>query len=112
MAEAHTAEENAATETLQRHFGTLLHSIQNSSFVASHLYSAKLITWPTMDKLRTVGLSGLEKNFELLSSVHSRLLTNPTEIDTFIQIIELKLQFQELAKGMRETYQGRTLYQE
>ena len=107
MAEAHTAEENAATETIQHHFGTLLYSIQDSSFVASHLYSAKLITWQTMDKVRTVGLTGVDKNLELLSSVRSRLVTNPAEIDTFIQIVEFILQLQELAKGMRETYQGK-----
>ena len=106
MAEVETCEKNAATESLQYYFSSLVVAIQDPVLAASELYSVKLVSWPVVEKMPTLGLSKCEKNFQLLSAIHSQLATNPSGIEMFIQVLNAKLDLQEIAKGMEDKYQG------
>ena len=85
-------------------------AIQDPMLAASELYSMKLVPWPVVEKmLTTVGVSKCEKNCQLLSAIRSQLETNPSEIETFIRVLGVKLDLQEIAKGMEDKYQGELL---
>ena len=97
---------NAATESLQHYFSNLVVAIQDPVQAASELYSEKLVSWPVIEKMPTLGLSNRDKNFQLLSAIHSQLATNPSGIERFIQVLNAKLNLQEIAKRMEEKYRG------
>lgn len=99
-------EKKAATESLQCCFSSLVGAIQDPIIAASELYSVKLVSWPVVEKMPTLGLSKCEKNFQLLSAIRSQLATDPSGIEIFIQVLNTKLDLQEIAKGMKEKYQG------
>lgn len=100
-------EKNATTESLQCYFSSLVGAIQDPIIAASELYSVKLVSWPVVEKMPTLGLSKCEKNFQLLSAIRSQLATDPSGIEIFIQVLNTKLDLQEIAKGMKEKYQGK-----
>ena len=99
-------EKNATTESLQCYFSSLVGAIQDPIIAASELYSVKLVSWPVVEKMSTLGLSKCEKNFQLLSAIRSQLATDPSGIEIFIQVLNTKLDLQEIAKRMKEKYQG------
>ena len=99
-------EKNAATESLQHYFSNLVVAIQDPVQAASELYSVKLVSWPVVEKMPTLGLSNRDKNFQLLSAIHSQLATTPSGIERFIQVLNAKLDLQEIAKRMEEKYRG------
>ena len=106
-----TCKKNAATESLQHYFSDLVVAIQDPVLAASELYSVKLISWPVVGKMSPSGLSKCEKNFELLSAIHSQLATNPSGIERFIQVLNTKLNLQEIAERMDEKYRGELIDQ-
>jgi Zn-dependent M32 family carboxypeptidase len=106
MADVETCEKNAATESLQHYFGILVAAIQDPMLAASELYSMELVSWPVVEKMPTLGLSNRDKNFQLLCAVHSQLAINPSGIKRFIQVLNAKLNLQEIAKKMEEKYRG------
>ena len=99
-------EKNAATESLQHYFSSLMVAIQDPVLAASELYSVKLIPLPVFEKMLTSGVPRCEKNGQLLSAIHSQLAMNPPEIETLIQVLDAKLAVHEIAKGMEDKYQG------
>ena len=54
----------------------------------------------------TLGLPKSDKNFQLLCAIRRQLATNPSGIERFIQVLNAKLDLQEIAKRMEERYQG------
>ena len=100
---------NAATESLQHYFSSLMVAIQDPVLAASELYSLKLVPLPIFEKMLALGVSRCEKNGQLLSAIHSQLATNPSEIEVLIQILNVKLNLQDIAKGMEDKYQGEWL---
>ena len=106
MAEHTELERNAATESLQHYFSSLMVAIQDPTLAASELYSMKLVSLPMVEKMMTLGLSKCEKNCQLLSAINSQLETNPSGIETLTQVLNTKLDLQEIAKGMKDKYQG------
>ena len=100
---------NAATKSLQHYFSSLMVAIQDPVLAASELYSLKLVPLPIFEKMLTLGVSRCEKNGQLLSAIHSQLATNPSEIEVLIQILNVKLNLQDIAKGMEDKYQGEWL---
>ena len=81
-------------------------AIQDPMLAASELYSMKLVPWPVVEKMLTLGVSKYEKSCQLLSAIRSQLEMNPSEIETFIRVLGAKLDLQEIAKGMEDKYQG------
>ena len=112
MADVESCEKNAATESLQHYFSNLVVAIQDPVIAASELYSVKLISWPVVGKISTSGLSKCEKNFELLSAIHSQLATNPSGIEIFIQVLNAKLNLQEVAMRIEDKYLGELVDQD
>jgi hypothetical protein len=106
MADTETCEKNAATESLQHYFSALMGAIQDPMLAASELYSLKLVSLSVVDKMSLLGLTISEKNSQLLSALHSQLATNPSGIEIFIQVLNAKLNLQEIAKRMEEKYRG------
>ena len=107
-----TCEKNAATESLQHYFSTLIDAIQIPIRAASELYSMKLVSWPVVKEMQTVGVSDCEKNIQLLSAIRSQLATNPSGIEMFIEVLRSdKLDLQEIAKGLEDKYQGELMDQ-
>ena len=100
------AEKNAATESLQDYFSDLVVAIQDPVIAASGLFSVKLISWPVVENMSTLGLPKSDKNFQLLCAIRSQLATNPSGIERFIQVLNAKLDLQEIAKRMEERYEG------
>ena len=99
-------EKNAATESLQHYFSNLVVAIQDPVLASNELYSMKLISWPMVENVLRLDLPKSDKNFQLLSAIRSQLATNPSGIEVFIQVLQTKLNLQEIAKGMEEKYQG------
>ena len=100
-------EENFATKTLQHYFNDLVQGLQNPIVAASELYSAKLVSMSVLEKIHsTTGLSRIDKNVELLLSVHSHLSTNPSALERFILIVQNKLHLQDIATSMSDKCQG------
>ena len=99
-------EKNAATESLQHYFSDLVVAIQDPVLAASELYSVNLVSLPVVEKMSLLGLTRSEKNSQLLSAIHSQLATNPSGIERFIQVLNAKLNLQEIAEGIEEKHQG------
>ena len=107
MSEPKEVVENAATRTLQRYFSSLVEGLQDPDVAASQLYSVKVVPWSIIEKVTcTTGVSRFTKNAQLLSAIRSHLTTNPSSIETFIQLLQDRLNLQEIADSMKETYQG------
>ena len=106
MADVQSCEKNAATESLQHYFSDLVVAIQDPVIAASELYSVKLISWTVADNASTLGLPKSVINFKLLSAIRSQLATNPSGIDILIQLLNAKLNLQEIAKKIEEKYRG------
>ena len=98
--------DNDATETFQEYFGSLVNAIQDPVIAASELYSVKLVTWPIVEKAGTTGLTKSDKNVQLLSAVRSRLATDPSQMDKFIRILDVKLELHDVATEISKTFQG------
>ena len=81
-------------------------AIQDPTLAASELYSVKLVSLPMVEKMMTLGLTKCEKNCQLLSAINSQLETNPSGIEILTQVLNTKLDLQEIAKGMKDKYQG------
>ena len=105
-------EKNAATESLQHYFSDLLIAIQDPVLAASELYSVKLVSLPVVEKMSLLGLTRSEKNSQLLSAIHSQLATNPSGIKRFIQVLNAKLNLQDIAEGIEEKHQGELIDQD
>ena len=99
-------DENEATEAFQHYFCSLVKAIQDPEIAASELYSVKLVTWPIVEKTGTIGLTKSAKNIQLLSAVRSRLATDPSEMEKFIRILDVKLELHDLAMEISKTFQG------
>ena len=106
MANVECCEKNAATESLQDYFSDLVDAIQDPVIAASGLFSVKLISWPVVENMSTLGLPKSDKNFQLLCAIRRQLAINPSGIERFIQVLNAKLDLQEIAKRMEERYQG------
>ena len=109
MSEPKEVVENAATRTLQRYFSSLVEGLQDPDVAASQLYSVKVVPWSILERV-TTGASRFTKSFQLMSAVRSHLTTNPSSIDIFIQLLQDRLNLQEIADSMKVTYQGELNY--
>ena len=108
MSEPKEVVENAATRTLQRYFSSLVEGLQDPDVVATRLYSVNVVPWSILERVTsTIGLSRFSKSAELMSAVRRHIITNPSSIDTFIQVLQDKSNLQEIAYSMKETYQGK-----
>ena len=111
MSEPKEVVENAATRTLQRYFSSLVEGLQDPDVAASQLYTVKVVPWSIIEKVTcTTGVSRLTKNAQLMSAIRSHLTTNPSSIEIFIQLLQDRLNLQEIADNMKETYQGKLNY--
>ena len=99
-------EKNAATESLKHCFSYLVVAIQDPVLAASELYSVNLVSLPVVEKMSLLGLTRSEKNSQLLSAIHSQLATDPSGIERFIQVLNAKLNLQEIAERIEEKHQG------
>ena len=103
---------NAAAESLQHYFSTLVVAIQDPVLAASELFSLKLISLPVVEKMSLLGLTKSEKNSQLLSAIYSQLATTPSGIERFIQVLNTKLNLPEIAKRIEEKHQGELVDQD
>ena len=99
-------DENEATETFQQYFGSLVNAIQDPEIAASELYSVKLVTWPIVEKAGTIGLPKPSKNIQLLSAGRSRLATDPSEMEKFVRLLDVKLELHDIATEISKTFRG------
>ena len=71
-----------------------------------------LVSLPVVEKMSLLGLTRSEKNSQLLSAIHSQLTTNPSGIERLIQVLNTKLNLQEIAERIEEKHQGELIDQD
>ena len=99
-----TAERCSASAVLRAYMGDLVDAIQDAEITAitMKLYSSKVISKDTKDRVRLPGLIATEKTSCLLDALESAVTTQPQVLDTFLDILDRYRPSAVIAKKMRD----------
>ena len=98
-----TAERCSASAVLRAYMGDLVDAIHGAEITAitMKLYSSKVISRDTRDRVRLSGLIATEKTSCLLEALESAVTTQPLVLDTFLNILDRYRPSAVIAKKMR-----------
>ena len=99
-----TAERCSASAVLRAYMGDLVDAIQDAEITAitMKLYSRKVISKDTKDRVRLPSLIATEKTSCLLDALESAVTTQPQVLDTFLDILDQYRSSAVIAKKMRD----------
>ena len=99
-----TAERCSASAVLRVYMGDLVDAIHDAEITAitMKLYSRKVISRDTRDRVRLPGLIATEKTSYLLDALESAVTTQPQVLDTFLNILDRYRPSAVIAKKMRD----------
>ena len=99
-----TAERCSASGVLRAYMGELVDAIHDAEIAAitMKLYSSKVISRDTRDRVRLTGLIATEKTSCLLEALESAITTKPQVLDTFLDILDQYRPSALIAKKLRD----------
>ena len=98
------AEKCSASAVLRDYMGDLVDAIQDAEItpITMKLYSRKVISKDTRDRVRLPALIATEKTSCLLGALESAVNFRPQVLDTFLNILNQYRPFATIAKKMRD----------
>ena len=99
----------SAGEAFREHRADLLTAIVEPLILANHLYSKKIISWETLDRIKAL-LSTSEKSLALLDATEARIRTHPTDFVTLIAILDQDSLLCIFAESLRHSYSKLVYY--
>ena len=100
-----TAERCSASAVLRAYMGDLVDAIHDAEIpaITTKLYSSKVISRDTKDRVRLPTLIATEKTSCLLDAVESAVKIRPQVLDTFLDILDqYRRPSAKIAKKMRD----------
>ena len=99
-----TAERCSASSVLRAYMGDLVDAIQDAeiSAITMKLYSRKVISRETRDRVRLPGLTATEKTSCLLEALESTVKIRPQVLNIFLDILDQYRPSAVIAKKMRD----------
>ena len=97
---------DAAFQALKGHRGDLMVAILDNHCLelASHLYAKDIIPRATVSTVSVVAKTKEEKNMALLDAIEARVLTNPSDFNALLDVLEADTVLHIFASRLRNSY--------
>ena len=100
MATNSQLQETPEYRTFREHYDRLYHAIQDPLSLATRLFTRSIVTSAVTGRMIAVGLSTLEKNGILLSTVEMQIRTDPRMFNAFLSALNEDPTMQSLVESM------------
>ena len=95
----------SASDVLRAYMGDLVDAIREAAEIIAitmKLYSRKVVSWDTQERVSLPGLIATEKISHLLDALERAVKTRPQVLDTFLDILDQNRSSAKIAKEMRD----------
>ena len=102
--EAESIRAEEAGEAFREHRAALLTAVTDPLILANGLYSSRIISRETLNRVKLPTLTSAEKNVEILDAVEAQIKTNPSSFHTLLDILSDNSQLQIFVGQLRQSY--------
>ena len=99
-----TVDAHKAGEAFRQHRGDLLIAITDPLILANSLYSRRIVSRETLNRVQLPALTNSEKNVILFDAVEARIRTHPSDFRTLLTILGCDLHLCIFAERIQNSY--------
>ena len=93
-----------ASEAFREHRAALLVAVTDPLILANSLYSRKIISRETLNRVKLLTLTPTEKNMEIFDAIEAQIKTSPSSFHTLLDILNDDLQLHMFAGRLQQSY--------